>query len=70
MSALRTVRISETRTLRFAEKGECNAEIDNHADTTVMGRDSLVVGDSSSQLMSLDGTQSRKAKSSKQFPQQ
>ena len=45
MSALRTVRISETRTLRFAEKGECNAEIDNHADTTVMGRDSLVVGD-------------------------
>lgn len=47
MKALRTVRVSETKTDRVGYAlGECNAELDSHADTTVLGKHCLVVGGS------------------------
>lgn len=47
VSALRTLRISEARTVgsfRYAD-GECNLELDSHADTTVLGKHSLLLRD-------------------------
>ena len=49
VSALRTIRISEARTVGsfvYADgECECNLELDSHADTTVGGKHSLLLQD-------------------------